>query len=151
MRSNKGITLTSLIIYVIGLTIVIALMGTFNGYFYRNVKTLTIKQNVDEDYSKFLSYITKDVNSDNVENVASGIDGKDCVIFKFKDGKQHQYIVQNNILYYINVENQNEKKIVMWDNVAMSANNVFSYSDGKIDINLTIEDTNISKELNVKM
>ena len=62
MRSNKGITLTSLIIYVIGLTIVIALMGTFNGYFYRNVKTLTIKQNVDEEYSKFLSYITKDVN-----------------------------------------------------------------------------------------
>lgn len=151
MRSNKGITLTSLIIYVIGLVIVIALMGTVNGYFYRNVKILTLKQNANEEYSKFLSYITKDVNSENIEYVVSGMEGKDCVIFKFNDEKQHQYIVQDNMIYYINVENQNEKKIILCENVAISANSVFNYSDGKININLTIGNTNFSNELNVKM
>ena len=61
MKSNRGVTLTSLVIYIIGLVIVITLMSNFSGYFYKNLSEVTIKQNADEQYSKFLSYITKDL------------------------------------------------------------------------------------------
>ena len=51
LKSNRGVTLTSLVIYIIGLTIVIALMGLISNYFYQNITDVTIKQNADEQYS----------------------------------------------------------------------------------------------------
>lgn len=151
MKSNKGITLTSLVIYIIGLVIVIALMGNFTGYFYKNLKDVTIKQSAEEQYSKFLSYITKDANSNNLTYVQSGVGNKDCVIFKFNDGTEHQYIFYDENIYYINVENQNEKKIVLCEKVSVSAISAFSYKDKKIDLNFNIDDTNFSTTLNVKI
>ena len=100
MKSNRGVTLTSLVIYIIGLVIIIALMSNFSGYFYKNLSEVTIKQNADEQYSKFLSYITKDANADNLTYVKSGAEGKDCIIFVFSDGTEHQYIHQNQIYYH---------------------------------------------------
>ena len=73
MKSNRGVTLTSLVIYIIGLTIVITLMGIISNYFYRNINDVTIKQNADEQYSRFLAYLTKDANSDNLIHVQVGL------------------------------------------------------------------------------
>ena len=102
MKSNRGITLTSLVIYVIGLVIVIAVMGNFTGFFYKNLEYTTMNQNSNEQYSRFLSYITKDANSDNLIYVQSGVQNVDCVIFRFSDGTEHQYITKNEKMYYIN-------------------------------------------------
>ena len=80
LKSNRGVTLTSLVIYIIGLTIVIALMGLISNYFYQNITDVTIKQNADEQYSKFLAYLTKDANSDNLVYVQTGVNGEDNII-----------------------------------------------------------------------
>ena len=66
LKSNRGVTLTALVIYVMGLAVVITLMAMILKYFYRNVNDVTISQNADEQYSKFLAYLTKDANSDNL-------------------------------------------------------------------------------------
>ena len=149
MKSNRGITLTSLVVYIIGLIIVISLMANVSGYFFKNVNETTLSQNADEQYSKFLSYITKDVNSDNLTYVKSGVDGKDCIIFKFTDGAEHQYINQDEKIYYINVENRNEKKIVLCEKV--SSQNAFSYANKKIDVNFNISDSNFGTTLSVNI
>ncbi len=151
LRSNRGVTLTSLVIYIVGLVIVIALMGNFTGYFYKNIKDVTISQSAEEQFSKFLSYITKDANSDNLIYVQSGANDKDCVVFKFKDGTEHQYIIQDQSIYYINVDDQNDKKILLCEKVSVSTVKAFSYNDKKIDINFNIGDANFSKTLSVKM
>ena len=151
MRSNKGITLTSLVIYIIGLVIIVALMGVFSGYFYKNINEVTIRQSEEEQYSKFLAYITKDVNSDNLKYVQSGINNKDCIVFKFNDGIEHQYIIQNGNMYYINIENQNEKKIVLCEKVSVSTTSAFNYIEKKVDVNFNIGDANFSTTLNVKI
>ena len=151
MKSNKGITLTSLVIYIIGLVLIITLISVFTGYFYKNLEEITVKQNADEQYSSFLSYITKDANSDYLTYVKSASDENDYIIFKFKDGIEHQYIYQNETIYYINVENGNDKKIVLCENVGIYAGKIFNYSDGKIDININIDDNNFSTTLNVKI
>ena len=36
MKNNKGVTLTSLIIYVIGMTIVVATIATLTSFFYKS-------------------------------------------------------------------------------------------------------------------
>lgn len=149
MKSNRGITLTSLVIYVIGLVIVIAVMGNFTGFFYKNLEYTTMNQNSNEQYSRFLSYITKDANSDKLIYVKSGVNGKDCIIFKFNDGTEHQYINQDEKIYFINVENQNEKKIILCEKV--SSQNAFNYANNKIDINFKIANSNFSATLSVNI
>lgn len=153
MKSNKGITLTSLVIYIICLVIVIGLMSSFTGYFFKNTNEVTINQNADEQYTKFLSYITKDVNTDDLIYVKTGVNNADCIIFKFETGIEHQYVFANGNIYYISIENQNEKKITMCENVVKSANNtpIFSYENSKIDINFNIKEKNFSATLSVNI
>lgn len=61
MKNNRGITLTSLIIYVIGMIIVIATMTTLISYFSKNVKMETISDSTTE-YIKFSSIFTEEIN-----------------------------------------------------------------------------------------
>lgn len=151
LKSNKGITLTSLVIYIIGLTVVIAIMTNFTGYFYKNVSDVTIKQSAEEQYSKFLSYITKDNNSEKLANVQVGVNNNDCIIFTFTDGSEHQYIVKNGNLYYLNMEDENEKKLVLCEDVSTSEGNVFKFINEKINIDLFISNTKFSAILSLKI
>lgn len=148
MKSNRGVTLTSLVIYIMGLTIIIFLMGIISNHFYRNMNEVTIKENDDEQYSRFLAYLTKDANSDNLIYVKTGIDGGDNIIFKFDNQVEHQYILKDGNIYYINIENDNEKKIILCENV--SSNKAFSYSNKKLDVNFKINEKIFSISLNIK-
>lgn len=150
MKSEKGITLTSLIIYIIGLTIVITLASTFSGYFLRNVNDIVISQSAQEEYSRFLSYLTKDVNSNDITFVQSEVKNEDCIIFKFENNIQHQYILKNEKIYYINIDKEKEEKIILCNNVTVSSQKAFKYESGNIDINFNIKKQEFSSSLNVK-
>lgn len=63
MKSNRGITIITLIIYIIVLTIVIGTASMLMKYFYRNVDETVINKNTSSQYSRFLAYITDDINS----------------------------------------------------------------------------------------
>lgn len=151
MKSNRGVTITSLVIYIVGLVIIIGLMSTFTGYFYKNVKEVTIKQSAQEQYTKFLSYLTKDVNSENLTFVQTGVNSQDCIILKFNNGDEHQYVYQNNNIYYLNIDDENEKKITLCNNVSITSINAFSYLNGKININFSINNEKFSSSLNVNI
>ena len=136
--------MTSLVIYIIGLVIIVTLMGTFTGYFYKNVSDVTMKQNSQEQYSKFLSYLTKDVNTSNCISIQAGVNGEDCLIFKLSEGTEHQYIYKNETIYYLE---DNNKKIVLCNNVAEPTTSIFNYLDGKIDVSLNINGEDFSVTL----
>ena len=61
MKNNKGITLTSLIIYVIGMIIAIATITTLISYFSKNVKLETLGDSTAE-YTKFSSIFSDETN-----------------------------------------------------------------------------------------
>jgi len=147
LKSSRGVTLTSLVIYIIGLVIVVGVMGTFTGYFYKNLSEVTIEQNSQEQYSKFLSYLTKDVNTKDCTSIQSGVNGEDCLIFKLSEEKEHQYIYKNETIYYLESNNSMEKKIVLCSNVTVSTTNIFNYFNGKIDANFNINGENFSVSL----
>ena len=150
MKSEKGVTMTSLVIYVVCLIIIFGMMSVFSGYFYKNVNQITIGQNADEQYSRFLAYITKDINSDNLINVKTS-DDVDFLSFTFNDLTEHQYIYKNKNIYYISIKNNGteEKKVLLCEYV--ESNRVFSYNDRKIDLNFKINNKNYSTSLNVKL
>ena len=63
MKSNKGITLISLIIYILILSIVIGSSSILIKYFYANTEETVISKKSTNEYSRFVAYLTDDINS----------------------------------------------------------------------------------------
>ncbi len=151
MKNNKGITLTSLVIYIIVLMIVIALMSNLSGYFFKNVRQITLNEAGEEEFLRLTSFITKDINSDDVTYVKDGTEAdKQYLIFKFKDGTTHQYIYYNKTIYYLNIINeQTTKKIELCTGV--TGDNVFEFRENKINLNFRINNKNYISSFNLNI
>lgn len=63
MKSNRGITLISLIIYILILSIVIGTSSILIKYFYANTEETIISKKSTNEYSRFVAYLTDDINS----------------------------------------------------------------------------------------
>jgi len=97
MKNQKGITLVSLVIYVIVMLIVIGVMSSIINNFYKN--TDAIQGNVEEvvEFNKFNNYFLKEVKTRNntVDNISENY-------ILFTSG--NSFSISNNIIYYNNVE-----------------------------------------------
>ena len=93
MKSEKGITLTSLIVYVIGMVMVISIVSVLTTYFYKNIKNVGADIDPIAEYTKFNSYFTNEINKNNIK------------ILAFDDGVQYTFVKSNEGIY------QNEAKI----------------------------------------
>ena len=150
MRSNKGITLTSVLIYIIGLVIVVGMLNSFSSYFFTNVDEIVAEDSAQEQYSRFLSYITKDINSEDLLVAKTGVEyDKRYITLKFKDGIEHQYIIQNGNLYYLDIKENVNKIINLCKNVNDEQDS-FILIDEILNIYLNIDGQNFSTSLNVR-
>lgn len=100
MKNNRGVTLTSLIIYIIGMAIVIGVISTLTSFFYKNIDVSKINDDSGTQYTKFSSVFLEEINKENnyvidcktvVEN-----DKKTSYII-FSTG--NQYTFKNNSIY----------------------------------------------------
>lgn len=62
MKSEKGVTLSSLIIYVIAMSIIIGTIAAITNYFYGNINGLTNRTEGSKQYTEFNSYFVNEVN-----------------------------------------------------------------------------------------
>ena len=62
MKSEKGITLVSVIIYVIAMLIIVTVVSVITSYFYKNINVGTLKENLNQEYTKFNSFFIEEVN-----------------------------------------------------------------------------------------
>ena len=62
MKSEKGVSLVSLIIYLIAMTITVGIVARISNYFYRNINILDTSLTSSEEFLNFNAYITKEVN-----------------------------------------------------------------------------------------
>lgn len=62
MKSEKGVTLSSLIIYVIAMSIIIGTIAAITNYFYGNINGLTDRTEGSKQYTEFNSYFVNEVN-----------------------------------------------------------------------------------------
>lgn len=97
MKTDKGITFVSLVVYVIVMIIVISVMSYIITNFYNN--TDATRGNVQEitEFNKFNTYFLKEVKKPN-----NGIDHISDTYILFKSG--NSFSISNNILYYNNKE-----------------------------------------------
>lgn len=104
MKQEKGVTLISLITYIIGLLLVIAMITVISSFFYNNINKNSISINPITEYTKFNGYFTEEVNHNNIkvlENKTTFIDDTES------KGIQNSYIVfDNEVQYTFILENQ---------------------------------------------
>ena len=93
MKSEKGITVTSIMIYIIALTVVVILIGRLTTYFYKNVHEVSISTGADVEYTKFNSYFTDEIN---LEGNTIDLCQKDIIAFS---KNETQYRFQNGSIY----------------------------------------------------
>ncbi len=98
MKSNKGITLISLMIYLIVLSIVIGSVATFTRYFYRNTNETIFTMSSSQKFVRVTEFISEDVNSGNIERSTIS---NDKIIFYMNNGDVHEYINMENMIYYV--------------------------------------------------
>lgn len=147
MRSNKGITLTSLIIYIIVFTIVIATVASISGYFTKNTDEVVIGADASEQYTRFTTYLTNDINSINFKSIKVGTD---YINITFLDKSSHQYIYNNNKIYYISEKDGNiDKEITLCDKIDGFS---FQYDETnkKLKISITINGISYNNNYSIK-
>ena len=109
MRNNKGITLISLITYIIGLTIVLALIATLTSFFYKNINAKDINSDTTQ-YTKFSSIFLEETSNkkNSVISCQSITDGISYIVLS--SGNQYTFdensksIYKNNLKICENVE-----------------------------------------------
>lgn len=111
MKNNRGITLTSLIIYVIGMVIVVSIISTLTAFFYKNIDITDIDDTTSQ-YTKFSSIFLDEINRDNnkVIEYKTTLENDNKVSYIiFSSGNQYTFKSENSSIY--------KNKIKICDNV----------------------------------
>lgn len=152
LKNEKGITLTSLVIYIVCLLIVTTIIGTYTTFFYNNIEYVAIEDAAEEEYAKFTAFLVNDINLENRDFIFS-YDGNNSsyLQIKLKNGEVHQYIFQDKTIHFLKINNNTvEKKLLLCKNV--TKNDVpFSYDSNlnKLIIKFRIQDKEFSNEYNL--
>lgn len=98
MKSERGVTITSVLIYIIALTAVVFIVGRITTYFYKNMNTVTGNAVANAEYTKFNSYFTDEINIEGNRVVECDLtdEGNSYIIFSVSG---NQYTFQNNSIY----------------------------------------------------
>lgn len=100
MKNNKGVTLTSVIIYVIGMAIVIGTISTLTSFFYNNIEISEINDDSASQYTKFSSIFLEEINKENnsiidCKTITENNEKVSYIIFY----TGNQYTFKNNSIY----------------------------------------------------
>lgn len=99
MKSEKGISLVSLIIYILAMAIITGILTVITNFFYSDILNTQINVDVIVEYTKFNSHFSEEVNKPNIKIVESNSD-----YIVFDNGVQYTYVQQNKAIYKNEVE-----------------------------------------------
>lgn len=98
MKSQKGITILSLTVYVIVFAIVIGIISTITSFFYKDVKGIIVDINPITEFTTFNSYFVDEVNHNNLKVTQCGSENNQNYIV-FSNGVQYTYVSANKGIY----------------------------------------------------
>lgn len=139
MRTEKGVTLISVTIYVIVMLIIVVVITVLTSYFYTNVDINSVRRDLNQQYTKFNSYFVEEVNRKGNKILEISENNTGNAIQKyiiFSSGNQYTYIPENQGIY------MNQVKIA--DNITDC---IFSKGEenGKTTVMVTIKGENFER------
>ena len=94
IKNEKGITMTSLVVYMFIFIMVIGVLTTISTFFYSNIGEVVDAPKYIYEFNKFVMYFGVDIKNYSTAEVTSNT-------IQFKDGPTYKY--QNNEIYRDNV------------------------------------------------
>lgn len=146
MKKQKGITLISLIIYIIALVVVMAVITMLTGYFYNNVDIDSEKNYYMMQFTKFNSYFTSEINQKDVVILEAETSADECLSYiAFSNKNTYTFSKPNNeskgVIYYNEIQicdnvdkclftlvEENEKPTIIVDFQAGNFKNTIKYT-----------------------
>lgn len=139
MKSEKGITLSSLIIYVIAMVIVVSTIAVITKYFYGNVNKLSNSTTSLGEITKLNTFITEQVNKSQNEIAYCSEDGSIIVFYCPNDKDEEnningytQFTFKNSSIYLNKIKICNGIDNCKFEN--LSDENIYRFK-----INLTVD------------
>lgn len=106
MKSEKGITLIVLSIYIIVFSIIIVLLANLSSYIYSNIENINDSSVDISEINKFNMYFISDIKTNNQADVKTLSDNNQNTIqIIFQDGDVYSYVEDEKSIY------KNEQKI----------------------------------------
>ena len=139
MKSQKGITMLSLVIYVASFLAVTGLVAVITTFFYNNLKIINTDMGSSAYYNKLNLYMANEAkkSGNQICNYKSGDDVQNFVTFKDNSNKKNTFVKIGNIIYYNEFEGSGDsitcyKKIALCKNVNEFKINVDETSGKKV-------------------
>ncbi len=104
MKSEKGITLISLIIYVIAMLITVTIITVVTSYFYKNVDVTSEKYTYFSEFTRISSYLSEEANIPKNKILEISPESDHQVYMALSSGNQYTYIPANQAIYQNNVK-----------------------------------------------
>ena len=107
MRSNKGITMMGLVIYITSFLLVAGIIAGITAFFYGNSTLMTQELYSAADYNKLNLYLVRESEQEGnrvsdiaLSNVEPEEGVKDTYYITFSNGDRFTFDQENNLLYY---------------------------------------------------
>lgn len=137
MKSEQGVTLTSLVIYIAVATVLISTMAVMSSHFFANIQLVKNQSDYVVEYNKFNMFFIQDVKA----NKAASIIATTIV---FEDGTKYEY--KDESIY------RNDKKIAKnirtasFEPATYTVNNV-TKNLIKVNLNIGVEKKSYQKQI----
>lgn len=133
MKSQKGVTMLSLVIYVASFMLVTGIIGAITTYFYNNMKIIDTSIGSSAEYNKLNLYIAKQTKNDGV-TVKNNPEDENNITFVHTDGTQNTFVKKGDLLYYNYTKlcsNVEEFKINIDESTGKTVVNIYFQVSGK--------------------
>lgn len=119
LKSEKGITLMSLTVYIIVMLIIVGIVATISTFFYGNLNIVRDSAKYSSEFDKINTSLISDVKANkhvNVDNDNKTIIFEDGTTYKYNDADDGIYRGQTKIASHV-THFSISKKILVIDNV----------------------------------
>lgn len=147
MRQNKGITMISLIVYIIVFTMVIGTVAMITGNFTENTDQVIISSKAPEQYEKLTTYLVNDMESGKIKSVSVEDNLLDITLLS---NIHHIYTYRDDSIYYIAINKQKvvEKNLLLCNQVSACSLNK---EESKVNISVTINEITYNNAYTIKI
>lgn len=100
-KNEKGITLVSLVIYIVIFVVIIGIMTTISTFFFGNVSTTMNVPRYASEFNKFVMFFGVDIKNNNSANVtATSIEFENGTKYEFKNNRiyRNDFIIAEDVL-----------------------------------------------------
>jgi len=94
MKSEKGVTLTALVIYILIATTLISTMAMFSSFFFSNMNIIKDQEKYSPEFNKFSMFFINDIKKNSFATIQDGnkqITLEDGTIYSYKSNEQAIY------------------------------------------------------------